>query len=116
MLSALVPVVKEMLRIVICLIGLSMMCTLLWDMLKEWHLIAERLSPLWLIFPSLMLFLVKELTYSRFIRDNQNLSPTIFITLDKLFTNFLLILAILMLILLPFVWMGAIKATINSAQ
>ena len=107
---------KEFMRLVICLVGLSMMSTLFWDILKEWHFVSISLNPAWVIIPVLVVYIINELTYSPFIKDNPNLSPKVFYTLDKIFENLLLILSILLIISVPFVWFGAIEATIRSAR
>jgi hypothetical protein len=107
---------KEFMRLAICLVGLSMMSTLFWDILKEWQFVSISLSPAWGIIPVLIVYIINELTYSSFIKDNPNLSPKIFYTLDRIFENLLLILGILLIISVPFVWFGAIETTIRNAR
>jgi hypothetical protein len=107
---------KEFMRLAICLVGLSMMSTLFLDILKEWQFVNLSLNPAWVIIPVSFVYIINELTYSPFIKDNPNLSPKVFYTLDRIFENLLLILGILLIISVPFVWFGAIETTIRNAR
>ena len=107
---------KEFVRLMICIVGLSLMCTLFTDILKGWHIFSSSLNLAWVIIPVLVVYIIKELTYSPYIKDNPNWSPKVFCTLDKIFEILLLILSILLIISVPFVWYGAIDATIGNAR
>jgi len=107
---------KELVRLIICLAGLAMMSTLIADILKEWRIIGITRNPSWVIIPVLTVFIIKELTYSPYVKDNPNLPPAVFSTLDRVFQVLLVVLGILMMISVPFVWFGAIKATIMSTR
>jgi hypothetical protein len=106
---------KELVRIVICLFGLSLMGFLVADMLKEWQLIKTSLSPAWVIVPILLLFLAKELTHSPYVQDNPNLSPIAIAVVAKAIEGILIVIYILVLISVPFIWYGAIQTSIKSA-
>jgi hypothetical protein len=107
---------KEFVRLMICIVGLSLMCTLFTDILLGWHIFSSSLNLACVIIPVLVVFIIKELAYSPYIKDNPDWSPKVFYTLDKMFEILVLILSILLIISIPFVWYAVIDATIGNAK
>ncbi len=70
------PLIKETLALVICLIGLSPMSIPVAGILKEWQLISNSLHPVWVTIPLLVLFIVKEIIHSLYIKDDQELQSS----------------------------------------
>jgi len=100
---------KPLLRFIICLIGLSGFGVIVAEALKKWQLISKNLSSVWVIMPILILFVVKEVTNSPYIRNNSKLSPNIVNTSAVIINIILMIILILALISIPFLWFGGLK-------
>jgi hypothetical protein len=106
---------EPLLRFISYLIGLSGFGIIVAEVLKKWQLISENLSLLWVIVPILILFVVKEVTNSAYIRNNLKLSPKILNASAKMINIILIILSILVIISIPFLWFGVIEETARSA-
>lgn len=106
---------KEILRTVICLAGLSLLGVLVADILKKWQLISNSLSTVLVIIPILALFIVIEIIHSPYIIDSQELSPNTIRVLSKTLQITLLIISILVVVSAVFIWFGAIETTIRSS-
>lgn len=100
---------KSILRFIFCLIGLLGFSIIIAEILKKWQLISKNISPVWVIMPILILFVVKEITNSPYIRNNSKLSPNIVNTSALIINIILIIISILALISIPFLWYGAIE-------
>jgi hypothetical protein len=106
---------KPLLRFIICLLGLSGFGVIVAEILKKWQIISKNFSPLGVIVPILILFLVKEVSNSPYIRNKSKLSPNILNTSEVIINIILIILGILTIISIPFLWFGAIEETAHKA-
>jgi hypothetical protein len=106
---------KEIVRICTALAGIFLAGCVVTDILKEWHLLAGDISRGWIIIPLIVVFVLKELTASVYIRDNQLLPGRAIGKIEKLVEILLILIIVVMVVSLPFVWMGAIKATVKGA-
>ena len=97
------------------LLGLSFFGFMVAEILKKWQLIDKSLSPVWVIVPILILFVVKKVTDSPYIRNNSKLSPNILNSSAVIINIILIILGILAIISIPFLWFGVIEETAGKA-
>jgi len=106
---------EPLLRFISYLIGLSGFGVIVAEVLKKWQIISKNLSPVWVIVPILILFVVKEVTNSPYIRNNSKLSPNILNISAVMINIILIILSILAIISIPLLWYGVIEETARKA-
>ena len=98
------------------LLGLSFFGFMVAEILKKCQLIDKSLSSLWVIVPILIIFVVKKVTDSPYIRENSILSPNILHVSAVIINIILIILGILAIISIPYLWFGVIEETAKSTS
>jgi hypothetical protein len=98
------------------LLGLSFFGFMVAEVLKKWQLIDKSFSSVWVIVPILIIFVVKKVTGSPYIRNNSILSPNIVHASAVIINIILIILGILAIISIPFLWFGVIEETAKNAS
>jgi hypothetical protein len=96
------------------LLGLSFFGFMVAEILKKWQLIDKSLSSVWVIVPILIIYIVKKVTASPYIRNNSILSPNILHALAVIINIILIILGISAIISIPFLWFGVIEETARN--
>ena len=100
---------KNLLRLLVGLIGLSGFGVIFAEILKKWKLISSDLSLLWIIAPILILFLCREIARSSHIKENkilsQNFTKVVITIIDVIF----IVASIFICASIPFLWFGVIE-------
>ena len=96
------------------LLGLSFFGFMVAEILKKWQLIDKSLSSVWVIVPILIIYIVKKVTASPYIRNNSILSPNVLHALAVIINIILIILGISAIISIPFLWFGVIEETARN--
>ena len=100
---------KSILWFFSCLIGLAGFGIIVTEILKKWQIIGKTLSPVWIIAPIWLLFIVKKVPLSPFLIDRLHLSPKVVKRATSIINIIWIIFAIGAVISLPFLWYGVIK-------
>ena len=98
------------------LLGLSFFGFMVAEILKKWQLIDKSRSSVWVIVPILIIFLVKKVTASPYIRNNSILSSNTLHALAVIINIILIMLGISAIISIPFLWFGVIEETARNTS
>ncbi|MBT8352059.1 MAG: hypothetical protein KJO26_12625 [Deltaproteobacteria bacterium] len=100
---------KKLLRLIICLLGLSGFGVIVAEILKKWQLVSKDLGLIWFIAPILILFVCREVTSSSYIKENQKFSPQ-FVNIFAIVVKVIfIIITVIICISIPFIWFGTIE-------
>lgn len=100
---------KATIRFVIAISGLAGLGIIVHEVLKKWQLMGPGYGILWTIIPLWTLLALKEASTSRWFREKFGMPARLAGALTTVVSAFLIILAILALISIPFLWFGIIE-------
>ena len=100
---------KATIRFFIAISGLAGLGIIVHEVLKKWQLIGPDRGILWTIVPLWALLALKEASTSPGFRERFRMPPRLAGVLAPVVNAFLIILAILALISIPFLWFGIIE-------
>ena len=107
---------SNVIRLVIALLGISAVGFVVIDMLKKWQLLNQTISPTWIIVPLYGLFLSKELINSAWMKNNRYVSEETLTYMGRAVEILLILIFFIIIISLPFIWIGAIETVSGSAD
>ena len=102
-------VIKEIFRYSFVLFGLAGLGIIAAEILRKWQIVNINANPIWIVSPIFILFFCKEIFNSSYIRNKQIFSKRQTEIALKLINTILVILAIIILISIPFIWYGTIE-------
>ena len=102
-------VIKEIFRYTLVVFGLAGLGIIVSEMLRKWQILDKSANPIWIVSPIFFLFLCKEIFNSSYIGNKQIFSKRQTEIALKLINAILVIIAILMIISIPFIWYGTIE-------
>jgi len=67
--------IKAWLRMILCVFGLAGFGIILGEVLKKWQVAGPDFSVVWIVIPILVLFAIREITRSDYVREKKIIAP-----------------------------------------
>jgi hypothetical protein len=107
--------IQHILRYVLVLFGLAGVGIIVFEVLRKWQFMGKATNPLWIVAPIFILFFCKEIFSASYLVNKQIISKHHSEISFKLINALLVIIAILILISIPFIWYGTIEELAGRA-
>ncbi len=101
--------INTMIRLALTIAGLAGLGVIVHEVLLKWQLIGPRRGILWSILPLWALFVLKEISITRWFGEGLRLSPRVAAALAGAVNLLLIVLAVAAMISIPFLWFGIIE-------
>ena len=107
--------IRHLLRYILVLFGLAGLGIIVFEVLRKWEFVGRATNPLWIVAPIFILFFCKEIFSASYLGNKHIISNHQSEISLKLINAILVIIAILILISIPFIWYGTIEELAGKA-